>query len=82
MTRAQRAGSAAVAVRFEIGDRVWLDVRGRQVPAVVTGTRGDRVWLRVQHADRWDAARIVRGRAKAAALCRRESLQLVDGGWQ
>ncbi len=81
MTRARRAG-AAVAVRFDAGDRVWLDVRGRLVPAVVTGWRGDRVWLRVQRAGRWDAGRVVRGRARARALCRRESLQPVDGGWQ
>ena len=84
MSRAQRAGAVAVPVRFDAGDRVWLDVRGRLVPAVVTGSRGDRVWLRVQRTGRWDAARVVRGRAKAraGALCRRESLQPVDGGWQ
>ncbi|PZS27687.1 MAG: hypothetical protein DLM59_15935 [Pseudonocardiales bacterium] len=77
MTRAR----PDVVARFESGERVWLDVRGRQVPAVVTGTRGDRVWLRVQRVDRWDAARVVQGRARARALCRRESVQLVDGGW-
>jgi len=84
VTRAQRAGSVAVPVRFVPGDRVWLDVRGRLVPAVVTGSRGDRVWLRVLRAGRWDAARVVRGRARAQAraLCRRESLQPVDGRLQ
>lgn len=69
-------------VEFAPGERVWLDVRGRSVPAVVTGSRGDRVWLRVQRSDRWDAVRVVRGRARGAALCRRESLQAVDAGWQ
>lgn len=83
MTRAQRAGEVVLPVRFDAGDRVWLDVRGRLVPAVVSGSRGDRVWLRVQRSGRWDAARVVRGRARARAqeLCRRESLQPVDGRW-
>lgn len=66
---------------FRTGERVWLDVRGRQVPAVVTGWRGGRVWLRVQRSDRWDAIRVVRGRARARALCRRESVHEVDR-WQ
>ncbi len=65
---------------FRTGERVWLDVRGRHVPAVVTGARGGRVWLRVQRAGRWDAVRVVRGRAKPGALCRRESLHEVDRG--
>lgn len=67
---------------FEPGERVWLDVRGRHGPAVVTGTRAGRVQLRVQRAKRWDAVRIVRGRARPGALSRRESLALVDGGWR
>lgn len=67
---------------FEPGERVWLDVRGRHVPAVVTGVRGGRVLLRVQRSGRWDAVRIVRGRARAGALRRRESLHQVDGGWR
>jgi len=61
------------------GERVWLDVRGRHVPAVVVAVRGGRVWLRVQRSDRWDAARVVRGRAKPSALCRRESVHEFDG---
>jgi len=61
------------------GERVWLDVRGRHVPAVVTGDRAGPVLLRVQPAGQRDAVRIVRGRARAAALTHRESLQLVDG---
>ena len=81
MTRAQRAG-AAVAIQFEPGDRVWLDVRGRLVPAVVTGSRGDRVLLRMQRSGRWDAVQIVRGRARSRALTRRESVQVVDHGPQ
>jgi len=66
---------------FEPGERVWLDVRGRHVPAVVTGRRGGRVLLRVQRAKRWDAVRIVRGRARPTSLTRRESVHPVDG-WQ
>ena len=66
---------------FKAGERVWLDVRGRHVPAVVTGCRGGRVRLRVQRSDRWDAVRIVRGRARLTSLTRRESVQPVDG-WQ
>jgi hypothetical protein len=69
---------AAPAVAFEPGERVWLDVRGRFVPAVVTGWRAGRVRLRVQRSDRWDAVRIVRGRAKPGALSRRESVHEVD----
>jgi len=65
---------------FEPGERVWLAVRGRHVPAVVTGTRAGRVQLRVQRAKRWDAVRIVRGRPRAGSLTRRESLHAVDGG--
>ncbi len=65
---------------FKRGERVWLDVRGRYVPAVVTGVRAGRVQLRVQRSNRWDAVRVVRGRARASALCRRESVQLVDRG--
>ncbi len=64
---------------FEPGERVWLDIRGRQVPAVVVNAHGARVWLRVQRVGRWDAVRIVRGRARPSALCRRESLHVVDG---
>jgi hypothetical protein len=66
---------------FALGERVWLDVRGRQVPAVVTGVRAGRVLLRVQRSDRWDAVRVVRGRARPGALCRRESVQAVDRRW-
>lgn len=67
---------------FTPGQRVWLDLRGRHVPAVVVGTRGRRVTLRVQRSDRWDAVRIVRGRARAGALARRESLHVVDSEWR
>lgn len=66
------------AVALETGERVWLDVRGRQVPAVVVGVRAGRVQLRVQRVDRWDAVRIVRGRARPSSLSRRESVQAVD----
>jgi hypothetical protein len=63
---------------FQPGERVWLEIRGRHVPAVVTGARGGRVLLRVQRAGRWDAVRVVRGRARPGALCRRESVHPVD----
>jgi hypothetical protein len=66
---------------FEPGERVWLNIRGRHVPAVVVGSRARRVQLRVQKSDRWDAVRVVRGRARPAALCRRESVHEVDRGW-
>jgi len=64
--------------QLEPGERVWLDVRGRQVPAVIVDVQARRVLLRVQRAGRWDAVRIVRGRARAASLVRRESLYAVD----
>jgi hypothetical protein len=70
------------AAAFQTGERVWLDVRGRHIPAVVVGARRDRVLLRVQRSDRWDAVRVLRGRARPDALCRRESVQAVDRGWQ
>lgn len=67
-----------LAREFRQGQRVWLDVRGRHVPAVVVGSTRLRVRLRVQRSDRWDAVRIVRGRARPSALVRRESLHEVD----
>jgi hypothetical protein len=80
MTRPLQPGlpSDKSITAFRPGERVWLDVRGRQVPAVVTGVRGGRVLLRVQRAGRWDAVRVVRGRAGAGALCGRESVHPVD----
>jgi hypothetical protein len=75
------AGDPPIAA-LRPGERVWLDVRGRQIPAVVTEASRGRVRLRIQRSDRWDAVRIVRGRAKAGALVRRESLHAVDGGWR
>lgn len=68
--------------QFESGERVWLNIRGRHVPAVVVGAEGRRVRLRVQRSDRWDAVRIVRGRARAGSLVRRESVHVVDGAVQ
>ncbi len=73
-------GSCDEVALFVPGERVWLDVRGRHIPAVVTDARRGRVRLRVQRVDRWDAVRIVRGRARSGALVPRESLQHVDGG--
>ena len=67
------------SAEYTRGQRVWLDVRGQHVPAVVVGSTAGRVRLRVQRSDRWDAVRIVRGRAKPSALCRRESVHEVDG---
>jgi len=73
-----RGADAVAAVGFASGERVWLNVRGRHAPAVIVDMRGRHVLLRVQRVDRWDAVRIVRGRARPSSLTRRESAQLVD----
>lgn len=76
--RAARSADASYSVAYVPGERVWLDVRGRPVPAVVVGMRARWVLLRVQRVDRWDAVRIIRGRARPSSLSRRESVQPVD----
>lgn len=77
---ASQFAEASTSLTYAVGERVWLEVRGRHVPAVVTAVNVRRVQLRVQRSDRWDAVRIVRGRARAGLLVRRESVHVVDGG--